>query len=340
MGIKGLTNVIRKEAPVGIEITKITSLKGKRVVIDMSLVAYQCLIGRFNSVNLMDKEGNTTSHISGIMYRFAEYLRQGIIPIGVFDGKPPEEKKITLNARNKEVTSCKDKIGELKQLEQTFDIKQKIISLEKKTVKMTWQHGDDLKKLLKYMGIKTYQANGEAETACVWLVKNNLADTIMTEDMDTLVYGEYGINMTLVRRNVFRDSPPDEIYIFHLDTILDKLELTMEQFVDMCLICGSDYTDSIPRIGSRTAYKYIKKYGTLEKSLEYIRGNNPNPTPTDTEYSKAKDIFKRNYDGIIYNDELESTSIDYDPVKLKNFLLEKNFQEKRINTLIKKTYGV
>ena len=337
MGIKGLTNVIENKVPFGIKQEKITYLKGKRVAIDMSLIVYQFLIThRF----MKNKKGETTGHIYGTFNRLSGYLSNGIIPVCVFDGKPPDAKKGTIQSRNKGVKESVDKIEDLKKLPQTIEIKNKISDLEKKSIRMTWQHGEDLKKLLTLMGIEWYQADGEAEAGCVWLVRNNHADTVMTEDMDTLVYGEYGINMTLVRRNVFRDSPPDEIYIFHLDTILDKLGLTMEQFIDMCLICGSDYTDSIPRIGSRTAYKYIKKYGTLDKTLEYIHDNNPNPTPTDTEYSKAKDIFKRNYDGIIYDDELESTSIDSDPAKLKNFLLEKNFQEKRINTLIKKTYGI
>lgn len=340
MGISGLTNVIKRVAPEAMEYKDISELKGKRVAIDMSLVTYQCLISlRFNHNKFMDSEGKNTSHIYGIFNRFVEYLRLGIIPIGVFDGKPPDAKKNTIDSRNKEVSDSKSKIEELKKLEQTIEVKQKIWDLEKKSVKMTWQHGQDLKELLKLMGIKTYQANGEAEAAAVWLVKNGLADTIMTEDMDTLVYGNPGMDFTLIRRKVSRNSSPNEIVIFHLDIILEKMQLTMDQFVDMCLLCGSDYTSSIPRIGSRTAYSLIMKHNNLENVLDILR-NKPNATgiPTDEEYKIAKNIFTKENNNLIYKDELTTTTLEPKLETLKSYLLNKNFNEKRINTALKKAY--
>jgi len=340
MGITGLTNVIKKEAPNAIEFKNISCLKGQRAAIDMSLVTYQCLISlRFKSGAFIDNEGNTTSHLYGIFNRFTEYLSKGIIPIGVFDGKPPDAKKKTIASRNKEVSDSKSKISELKKQEQTLEVKQQIYELEKKSVKMTWQHGQDLKDMLKLMGIKTYQANGEAEAACVWLVKNNLADTVLTEDMDTLVYGTQGTNFTLVRRRVKQKSPPDEIAVFYLDRILESMDLSMEQFVDMCLLCGSDYTSSIPRIGSRTAYSLILKHKTLATVLSILR-NKPNAKgiPTDEEYKKAKDIFTVENDTLIYPDELISNTVESNLDGLKSYLLGKNFNEKRINTAINKAY--
>ena len=336
MGIPGLTNVIKNSAPESMETHNISYLKGKRAAIDMSLVTYQCLISlRFKSGGFTDNDGNTTSHLYGIFNRFTEYLRLGIIPIGVFDGKPPDAKKNTIASRNKDATESKEKIKLLKEGPQTLEIKQKILDLERKSVRMTWQQGEDLKTLLNLMGIKTYQANGEAEAACVWLVKHDKADTIMTEDMDTWVYGA----PELIRRNVYRGSPPDEIVVFKLDKILEGLELTMEQFVDMCLLCGSDYTSSIPRIGSRTAHTNLVKYKTLAATLKILRAK-PNAVgiPTDTEYKIAKDIFTVENNDLIYNDQLEFDKVEPNIVELKSYLLSKNFNEKRVNTAIKKAY--
>jgi 5'-3' exonuclease len=32
----------------------------------------------------------------------------------------------------------------------------------------------------------------------------------------------------------------------------------------MCILCGTDYSSSIPGIGPMKAYKYIKMYGSIE----------------------------------------------------------------------------
>ena len=40
----------------------------------------------------MDSHGKTTSHLSGLFYRNINLLLEGIKPVYVFDGKPPELK--------------------------------------------------------------------------------------------------------------------------------------------------------------------------------------------------------------------------------------------------------
>jgi len=338
MGIKGLTNVIQNVAPESMVQKNILDLKGKKVAIDMSLIVYQCLISfRMRNGLFKDKEGNTTSHLYGIFTRFTDYLSKGIIPIAVFDGKPPNAKKATIDSRNKGVQENKEKIEELKKLEQSLEITQEIAELEKKTVKMTWQHGVDLKQLLTLMGIKWYQANGEAEAACVWLVKNGYADTVMTEDMDALPLGA----PTLVRRNVKRNSKADEITVFYLDKILEKFNLTMEQFIEMCLLCGSDYTSSIPRIGSRSAYSLMLRYNNLFEVLDVLR-EKPSSTPVEIPcnelYINAKKIFMSPNNDIIYPDQLEELTLTPNVEELKKYLLDKNFNEKRVDTAINKAY--
>jgi len=335
MGIKGLTNVIENKVPFGIKQEKITYLKGKRVAIDMSLIVYQFLIThRF----MKNDKGETTGHIYGTFNRLSGYLSNGIIPVCVFDGKPPDAKKGTIQSRNKGVKESVDKIEDLKKLPQTIEIKNKISDLEKRSIRMTWQHGEDLKKLLTLMGIEWYQADGEAEAGCVWLVRNNHADTVMTEDMDTLPLGA----PTLIRRRVHNGQKPDDISVFHLDKILKGLELTMEQFVDMCLLCGTDYTPSIPRVGSRTAYTYIKNNGNLLNTLEALREKSFTMgdfvLPSNELYLEAKNIFMRSNDGIINMKDIEKPTPKVNKTELKNFLMFQNINEIRINNAIKKAY--
>lgn len=72
----------------------ISDLKGKRVAIDAYNALYQFLsiIRQRDGTPLKNSKGEISSHLSGIFYRTVNFIEQGIRPIYVFDGKPPELK--------------------------------------------------------------------------------------------------------------------------------------------------------------------------------------------------------------------------------------------------------
>ena len=97
MGIKSLTKLIKTNSPDSIETSQLHKLSGKKVAIDASLFIYQCLINvRYNGKPLKNNNDKVISHISGIFYKTINYLSMNVIPIYIFDGKPPEKKKILL----------------------------------------------------------------------------------------------------------------------------------------------------------------------------------------------------------------------------------------------------
>ena len=64
----------------------------------------------------------------------------------------------------------------------------------------------------------------------------------------------------------------------HVSKVLAELGLTMEQvhphkpvdtdiaqFIDLCILLGCDYCDSIRGIGPKRALEFIRKYNSLEK---------------------------------------------------------------------------
>ena len=53
----------------------------------------------------------------------------------------------------------------------------------------------------------------------------------------------------------------------NLAIILEDMELTMEEFVDLCILCGCDYTNTIPGVGPKTSLSLIKKYKNIEAAL-------------------------------------------------------------------------
>lgn len=71
-----------------------------------------------------------------------------------------------------------------------------------------------------------------------------------TEDMDTLTFG----SKLLLRGFNSKKEPITEI---NLDLILEGLKLNMDEFVDLCILCGCDYCDNLDGIGAITAFKLI-----------------------------------------------------------------------------------
>ena len=79
----------------------ISDLKGKSVAIDAYNALYQFLaiIRQRDGTSLKNSKGEITSHLSGLFYRSVNFIEQGISPIYVFDGNPPELKFQTIEKR-------------------------------------------------------------------------------------------------------------------------------------------------------------------------------------------------------------------------------------------------
>jgi hypothetical protein len=90
-----------------------------------------------------------------------------------------------------------------------------------------------------------------------------------------------------VRRLTFSEARKLPILEFRLADILTAMELTMPQFVDLCILCGCDYTDTIRGIGPKNALKLIKTHGTIEKVLESL-DTTKFPLPESFDYAQVR----------------------------------------------------
>jgi len=298
MGIKSLTYLIKtKGSPECIETKQLRELSGKRVAIDASLFIYQSLINiRRDGDFLKNKRDEVISHLMGIFNKTAHLLSLNIKPIYIFDGKPPKEKQEIINIRKENVREYNH------QLETETDIA-KIHALKKKTVRITFEFIDGIKSLLTLMGVPYIHMDGEAEGLASELCRRGSVDYVMTEDMDSLVFG----CPLLIRKCIDKNSnDKDSISIFNLKEILSSLEITFEQFVELCILCGCDYCSNINRVGNLTAFKLIKQYGSIDKILEYNNKYNKYDIPED--YIDKFNISKRLFN--IFNGKIDIDKID------------------------------
>jgi len=324
MGIKGLTQLIKKNSPESIKHIGLYTMKDKRVAIDTSIFLYKSLMNvRSKGDYLQNKDGKVVSHIQGLYYKTNQYLSFGITPIYIFDGKPPQEKSDCLKERAKKVEDCKAK------MEHTENVEEKK-ALEKGTVRMKKEYIDDLKHLFSLMGVSYIHAPGEAEAYASELCRMGYVDSVVTEDMDTLSYGCPQLLRGCIDKSIKR---PEVVTSFDFQKILVDFKMNHDQFIDMCILCGCDYCPTIPKIGPVRAMKLMQKYGSIDVFLE--TENVQGIEEFKSKYQVSRELFKI-FSGKIDLDNLPIHKSEYDSEKIYNYLVnECSMNAKRIQNSLK-----
>jgi len=327
MGILGLSKLIGDYASTAIKENEIKNYFGRKVAIDASMSIYQFLIAVRQDGNLLtNDEGETTSHLMGIFYRTIRMVDNGIKPLYVFDGKPPEMKGGELMKRHEKREEAQKQLEKAEELGDAEGVNK----FNKRLVKVTKQHNDECKQLLKLMGIPYIEAPCEAEAQCAALVKAGKVYATATEDMDGLTFG----SDILLRHLTFSEARKMPIKEFHLSKVLSELELTQEQFIDLCILLGCDYCDSIRGVGPKRAIELIKQHKSIEEILKHIDGKKFT-IPEDWPYEEARRLFKE--PEVADPTTLDIKWTDPDEEELIKFMCEqKGFNEERIRNGTKK----
>ena len=97
-------------------------------------------------------------------------------------------------------------------------------------------------------------------------MKAGLVYGVGSEDMDTLTFG----SPILLRHLTASEAKKLPITEISLLAALEGLGISMDSFVDLCILLGCDYCESIKGIGPQKAVKLIQEYGTLETILENL----------------------------------------------------------------------
>ena len=115
------------------------------------------------------------------------------------------------------------------------------------------------KELLKCFGFPYHTAPGEAEAECAFLQKEGIVDAVLSEDVDTLMFG-----CTMSLRNwtaeaVRGNSGPTHVNIYRAATTKARARLDSEGMILVALMSGGDYIPAgIPRCGIKTACEAAK----------------------------------------------------------------------------------
>jgi flap endonuclease-1 len=274
MGIHGLMKLLSEECPQAIkQHDGFAPLTGRKIAIDASMAMYQFLVAVRTAGNasngaagqLTNEAGEVTSHIQGMFNRTIKMMEAGIKPCYVFDGKPPNLKSGELAKRIARRAKAEQELADAKASGTEEDIDR----FQRRLVKVTRQHNEECKELLRLMGVPVVEAPCEAEAQCAELARSGKVYATATEDMDALTFR----TPILIRRLTFSQSSKDKtqpIMEIDMNKVLEGLKMTYEQFVDLCILCGCDYSDTIKGVGPKGALKLIREQINIENVLNHI----------------------------------------------------------------------
>ncbi|KAK4073424.1 uncharacterized protein Triagg1_5250 [Trichoderma aggressivum f. europaeum] len=180
--------------------------------------------------------GGTNPAIRTLFYRLVRLLGTPIQPIFVFDG--PNKPKFKRNRRS--------------------------------------GRGDGFaavhaKRLIRLFGFVVHDAPGEAEAECAFLQKNGIVDAVLSEDVDTIMFG-----CTRTLRNWSaegKNGKPTHVSMYDVkDLNMASLGLDREGMVLVALMSGGDYIpEGVPGCGPKVACEAAK--AGFGKSLCQLRAS-------------------------------------------------------------------
>ena len=329
MGIKYLNRYLQSNCKTGISKISLNDLRGKKIAIDTSIYLYRFL-----------GENALLENFYLMISIFREY---NIIPLFVFDGKPPKEKNDLLKKRRTDKKQAEIKYNELKmkidnKLKDTHEIdikefyetneikeiKKNMDMLKKNFIKVHHSDIENVKNLFQAYGISYIESLGEADKLCAKLVCKNKVFACLSEDMDLFVYGCPKVlrYMSLLNKNVI---------MYDLKIILSELNMSLDEFKYICIASGTDYNSNDNDINLFQTLKYFKKYknNKINKNNNFYEWLEDNTNYIENIYDlyNINDLFNlsdmpeyKNYDKIkIINGPINESNLK-NIMKLENFI--------------------
>jgi len=249
-------------------------LSGKKVAIDAYNALYQFLatIRQPDGTLLMDSRGRITSHLSGIFYRSIRLMEKGIRPVYVFDGKPPELKRETIQKRIEVKEEAEKKWMEA--------LKEGDLAGARKhaqaTSRLTKEMVGETKELLNFMGLPFVQAPGEGEAQAAHMNMKGDVWACASQDYDSIIFGAEKLvrNLALTGkrklpgRNEYVNVEPE---LIELTESLQMLELDRRKLIWVGILVGTDFNPGIRGIGPKKALLLVKKFDSFEKIISELK---------------------------------------------------------------------
>lgn len=180
-------------------------------------------------------------------------LSHNIKPILVFDGQHLPAKAATESKRRESRKDARKMGMELLREGKTDEARNYL----RRCVDITHEMALQLIKVCRTMNVDCIVAPYEADAQLAYLNKIKIADYVITEDSDLVLFGCSNI---LFKLDLNGSCLLVEGSKLHLTMGINPTRYSFNKFRYMCILSGCDYLNSLPGVGLARACKFILKY--------------------------------------------------------------------------------
>ncbi|KAJ8545371.1 hypothetical protein K7X08_017954 [Anisodus acutangulus] len=228
----------------------------------------------------------TTKHIDYCMHRVNLLRHYGVKPILVFDGGPLPMKNEQENKRGR---SRKENLSRAIEHETNGNMTA-AYECYQKAVDISPSMAHDLIQVLKRENVCYVVAPYEADAQMTFLAISKQVDAVITEDSDLIAFGCPRIIYKMDKFGQgleFRYSKLDQ------NKDLNLTGFTKQMLLEMCILSGCDYLQSLPGMGLKKAHALVKKFKSYDKVIKHLRYNTAAVSPLYEEsFKKAIMTFQ------------------------------------------------
>ncbi|KAJ0017249.1 hypothetical protein Pint_10135 [Pistacia integerrima] len=287
MGIQGLLPLLKSiMLPIHIK-----ELEGCCVAVDTYSWLHK---GAFSCSRELCKGLPTSRHIGYCMHRVNLLRHYGVKPILVFDGGLLPMK---IEQENKRARARKENLARAIERESdgntsaAYDFYQKAVDISPSIA-------HDLIQVLKQENVCYVVAPYEADAQMTFLAISRQVDAIITEDSDLIAFGCPRI---IFKMDKFGQGVQFQYSMLQKNKDLSFAGFTKQMVLDMCILSGCDYLQSLPGMGLKRAHALISKFKSYEKVIKHLKYSTVSVPPLYEEsFKKALLTFQhqRVYDPI------------------------------------------
>lgn len=302
---------------------KLSQFRNKKVVIDSLSVIHRMMRTMINKdINYIDTCGQNINELHIVLSLATNFLRFGITPIFVFDGKIQNTKKFIMKKKNK-------KYDKIKELISVTDDKDDLKKLKKQCYKPSRRKINWCMDLLTSIGVMVVKDDIlEADPICAKLcMDDENVIGVVSNDIDILLMGAksllkisniYSYEIEMLSKfdfienlnRVFNNKVGCDQYLTQY--------LTMNNIIEICVLLGNDFVGRLKIDGKYIKFDQVLKlykdnrYDMREIIKRYVNNN----------VQKDKMIYS------YYNYHLNNFNMDCDDIEIiniRNRILEMNF---------------
>ncbi|CAB3366728.1 Hypothetical predicted protein [Cloeon dipterum] len=245
MGVTGLLPFLKKAT----EPVNVSQLAGKTVAIDAYVWLHR---GAFSCADRLARGEKTLGFIGYGQKMLNMLLANKIKPILVFDGRRLKAKEDTEKKRHESRKQNKEKAEELMRAGRVSEARDYL----RRSVDVNHSMAIELIKLARRLNVDYIVAPHEADAQLAFLNRQGIAQAIITEDSDLILFGCTQILYKLdINGNGFMVRA-DKLHLT-LNRPHESPEHLLTKLRQICILSGCDYVSSLPGVGLVKAKKFV-----------------------------------------------------------------------------------